>query len=287
MKKQSTLFLHFSLALLLLTSCRHLKNIAYAPPISPQVFLQNQPWIKIEIANTSFIWSQPSSTIFVFFVGLFSIYTGFVIVRSGQLQQSKLWWGVGLVLTGLGALFAGTSYQALGYEIKCNGRQFCTWTSWWEVTYLLLSTLGMNTFLVAAAYTSTKGPFRKALITYAALHTIGYSLLLLGGILFAIQFAVSFECMVLVAAPSVLFLIAIHTLGYANYKDKTNATLRNAWLLFVAVGIAYRAYLISDSAALLWQRGIWFTENDVLHLGMISWVYYLLKKVSPVLVDCK
>ena len=55
-----------------------------------------------------------------------------------------------------------------------------------------------------------------------------------------------------------------------------NLVLLKGWLVFIAVGVAYGIYLSSGLTQQLWQTGIWFTENDVLHLGMIYWVYYLL-----------
>ncbi len=276
----------FSTPVLLLSSgCRHLDNIGYSPKTSPVTFLQDQHYIKIAAGDFSFIWSQPTSTIIVFFVGLFSMYVGYTFIRNRKKQQSKLWWGIGLLLTGLGALFAGTSYQALGYEIKCNGREFCTWTSWWEIIYMLLSVPGMNAFLVATAYTNAKGNFRKAIIAYTLINTIGYSILLLYGALFAVKFAVSFECMSLISTPSVIFLLLLHTTSYAKNKDKMNLLLLNTWLIFVAVGITYGAYLGSGIGASLWQKGIWFTENDVLHVGMICWIYYLFKKLPNAIVD--
>ncbi|MBK7150093.1 MAG: hypothetical protein IPH78_15160 [Bacteroidetes bacterium] len=61
--------------------------------------------------------------------------------------------------------------------------------------------------------------------------------------------------------------------------------LLNTWLIFMVVGIAYGVYLLSGFAATLWQHGIWFTENDVLHVGMIGWVYYLFNNTRQVVVD--
>ncbi len=275
----------FLCSLLLLNGCRQLDNIEYSPKVSPETFLQNQPWLKIQIGDFSFIWSQPTSSIIVYFVGLFTMYAGYRFLRKRKNDQSKLWWGVGLMLSGLGALFAGTSYQALGYEIKCSGREFCAWTSWWEIIYMLLSVPGMNAFLVASAYINTTRNLRKGILVYAVVNTIGYSILLLYGAWFGVRFAVSFECMSLVSAPSVISLLLLHGSNYIKNKDKRDLLLLNTWLIFVAVGISYGVYLSLHAGQYLWEKGIWFTENDVLHVGMICWIYYIQKNLREAVVD--
>ena len=71
-----------------------------------------------------------------------------------------------MLLGGLAALAAGTSYQAFGYQIKCVGQETCAWTSWWEVIYLMFQQVSMDAMLVAiAVFTSTTwiGP-RKATV---------------------------------------------------------------------------------------------------------------------------
>lgn len=271
--------------LLLLNGCNRLDSIEYSPKTSPETFLQNQPWVNVKIGDWEFIWSQPTSSIIVFFVGFYTIYAGYIFLRNRDKQQSKFWWGIGFLLTGAGAIFAGTSYQALGYEIKCNGREFCTWTSWWEIWYMLLSVPGMNAFLVAAAFTNTHGSYRKAVITYAFVNTICYSVLLLFGALWAVKFAVSFECMSLISAPSVIFLIFLHGTAHFRHNEKLNFLLLNTWLIFAAVAIAYCVYLSLDISPYLWKKGIWFTENDVLHLGMVCWIYYVIKKLPNTVTD--
>ncbi|MBK7150094.1 MAG: hypothetical protein IPH78_15165 [Bacteroidetes bacterium] len=154
LQKTFPLFLFAWLLLVGLSGCGAYSGIAGVPPVTPREFLQQQHWIKVEAGRFSFIWSQPSSTLIVYFVGLFTMYAGYTLLHHRNNQQARLWWGIGLLFSGLGALLAGTSYQAFGYEIKCSGRESCTWTSWWEIVYLWLSVPAMNAFLVATAYTS-------------------------------------------------------------------------------------------------------------------------------------
>ena len=268
-----------------LNGCKRLDTIDYSPKETPEFFLQNQHWIKVQLAGFDFVWIQPSSSFIVYFVGAFTMYVGYSFLKVKQKEKSKYWWGVGLLLTGLGALFAGTSYQAFGYELKCHGREFCTWTSWWEVIYMLLSVPGMSAFLVATSYTNATGRYRKGIIAYAGLNTLVYSILLQYGAFMPMRFLVSFDFFVLFSAPSVLFLLLLHSLAYIQKKDAMNLSLLKGWLLFICVGVAYGLYLSSGLTQTLWQKGIWFTENDVLHLGMIGWVYYLLRNLPSTLKD--
>ena len=89
MKKHLKLSPLYFISILLFISCTQLNNIANTPKISPELFLQNQHWIKIQIAGYNFIWSQPSSTVIVYFVGLFSIYTGYSFLHNRQKQHYR------------------------------------------------------------------------------------------------------------------------------------------------------------------------------------------------------
>ena len=150
---------------------------------------------------------------------------------------------------------------------------------------MLVSVPGMNAFLVATSYTNATGRFRKGITAYAGLNTLVYSILLLYGAFMPIRFLVSFDFFVIFSAPSVLFLLLLHGLAYIQKKEAMNLSLLKGWLLFICVGIAYGLYLSSGLTQQLWQKGIWFTENDVLHLGMIGWVYYLLRNLPNTLKD--
>jgi len=275
----------FLAAILVLTGCGKLSTIPQEPKTTPEAFLAAQHWITVHLGDAQVVISQPTSSIIVYFVGLFTILVGFRFYQHRNNQQSKLWWAIGLFLTGFGALLAGTSYQAFGYEIKCHGREFCTYTSWWEVHYMLLSALGMNAFLIASAYSSTRGFFRKSIMLYAVIHSIVYSALLMYGAFVPVQFLVSFELLMLSSAPAVVFVLGLHTNAFRISHDAMNRKLRNTWLVFLLVGIAYGTWLALGLTQPLWNHGIWFTENDVLHVGMIGWVYFLLKRLPKLLRD--
>ena len=88
-----------------------------------------------------------------------------------------------MTLGGIAAISAGTSYQAFGFELKCTEREFCTWTSWWEIAYLALQIGSVNAMLAGVAYACTKGLLRRLLLTYALVNTAIYCFVAAGRIL--------------------------------------------------------------------------------------------------------
>jgi hypothetical protein len=269
----------------LLSGCKRLDTLPYSPLVTPAQFLRDQHWVRVNLCGHAFIWSQPISSFIVFFVSFYAMYTGYRLFRALPLSYAKRFWGIGLMLTGMGAFFAGISFQALGYEIKCSDREYCTLTSWYEVIYMLLSVPGMNAFLLAGVYSSTTGALRKVIGYYACLHTILYTIALLYGAFYPDAWLVSFEFFTLVSAPSVLFLIGLHAYRYMRSKHNKERTLLITWVIFVHVTLLYATYLCLGITQRLWASGIWFTENDLLHTGMIAWIYYISNRLSPTLDD--
>jgi hypothetical protein len=222
-----------------------------------------------------FILIQPSSTVIVYSVALLTLGVGLHFLRVRNNQQTRLWWGIGLLLLGFGALLAGTSYQAFGYEIKCSGREFCTWTSWWEVAYLIFSAAGMNAMLVAVAYSCTTGTLRKVLSACAAASAAVYVGVVLTGALVPVRFLVSFECLMLAAAPAVVLAFILTGRFFLERRDPMSLALLGTWAGFVMVIVAYVLALAMGITQKLRTEGIWFTENDVLHMGMILWMLHI------------
>ncbi|MDX1957305.1 MAG: hypothetical protein SFU98_01965 [Leptospiraceae bacterium] len=274
--------LFFSLVIL---GCGRLDTIEYSPKLSPEAFLSSQHWIRLEFLGLKFVLSQPSSSLIVYFVSFFTIFVGYQFFAQRENHKSKLWWGIGLFLTGAGAVLAGTSYQAFGYELKCVGRETCKWTNWWEIIYALLSGLGMNAFLVACAHSNATGNFKKWITNYAIVNSILYSTLLLYGAFVPIQFLVSFEFLSLSSTPSVIFFIWIYGKAYKQDKSNMNLYLRNTWIILILVIFSYAIYMILGFTQTLWSKGIWFSDNDVLHVGMIYWIYYISTKLPSEVKD--
>jgi hypothetical protein len=272
-------------ALLVLSGCSPLSSIPYRPTQTPANWLEMQPFIRLKVGVSGLILVQPSSTMFVYLLGLLAIGVGIYFFQIQPLQQSRKWWGIALILWGFGALLAGTSYQAFSYEIKCAGRAVCSWTSWWEVIYLLLSVASIDAMLMATAYSCCFGKWRIAIKYYAYLNISLYVIAVFVGVFSLNKFLISFELLLLVAAPNIILLFVINGLRYIRLKNSLDLALFITWIWLGIVIAAYYLYFTLDISNKLWQQGVWFTENDVLHIGLISWISYIGLALARRVVD--
>jgi hypothetical protein len=271
--------------LLTLSGCGRLETIPYTPAQTPETWLQIQPFVEGKLGAYNIVFVQPSTSIIVYLLGFLTIAAGihFLKIRLGQ--RSRLWWGIALLLWGLGALLAGTSYEAFSYSIKCAGRAACVWTSWWEILYLVVSVWSIDAMILAVAYSSTTAGLRKGLFIYALLNAVIYFSLVMIGALVPIKFLISFEFLLLAAAPGIVTLFAISVVRYAKQKQQVDLIYLGTWLLLGLVILAYFMYFLSGNTASLWARGIWFSENDVLHIGLLLWMSYIAFLLAPRVKD--
>ena len=239
----------------------------------------------IKLGARQFILVQPSSTVLVYLLGIITIVAGIYFLRTRASQQSRWWWGIALLLWGSGALFAGTSYQAFSYEIKCAGKAQCSLTSWWEVIYLILSVASVDALLIASAYACSTGKWRKALTAYGFLNITLYTLIVLVGAFSLTRFLISFELLLMVTAPTILLLFLLNGWKYVRHKNSMDLALLITWTWLGIVIGGYFIYLALDITHTLWRRGIWFSENDVLHIGLISWMLYMVLHLTKHVVD--
>ena len=269
------------IVILNISACARLDSIPYTPAQTPETWLQIQPYTQIVFGSQTVIFVQPSTSIIVYLLGILTIGVGIYFLRIRNGQRSRLWWGVALLLWGIGALLAGTSYEAFSYAIKCAGRDLCIWTSWWEIAYLLVSVWSIDAIMAAIAYSSAEGKLRKLLLGYALINALVYSAIVLIGSFVPVKFLISFEFLLLVTAPSILAFFVINGVRFRRQKDRLDLVLLVTWLFLGLVIAAYFLYFVSGLTAVLWEGGFWFSENDVLHIGLILWMLYIAFILAP------
>jgi hypothetical protein len=270
-----------ALAGLAACACGRLQSLPAQPPQTPESFLASQPFVEIGIASRRLVLVQPTSTALVCLLGLVALAAGLRFLRTRGAQRSRLWWGLGLVLWALGTFLAGTSYQAFGYELKCAGRATCAFTSGWEVGYLVVAAWSLDALAVAHAHACAAGARRRRLTACAAVHAAVYSAVVLAGALVPVRALVSFELLVVAVAPWVALFTVTTVRRYLATHDAMAGALAAAWLCLGLVTAAYYAYLVAGIGPELWTRGVWFSENDVLHAGLVAWMLLVALRVAP------
>jgi len=268
-----------------LTACGRLDTIPYEPTQTPETWLQIQPYAEFQFGTQSIIFVQPSTSIIVYLLGVITIAVGLYFLKIRNGGHSRLWWGIAFLLWGVGAILAGTSYESFSYPIKCAGRDACLWTSWWEVIYLIVSVWSIDAMMIAVAYSSTSGRLRQWLTVYAVINAVLYFIVVMVGAFIPVKFLISFELLLIVAAPSIIAFFVINGWRYSRQKQSLDLVYLGTWIWLGVTIAAYFLYLISGNTIALWAKGIWFSENDVLHIGLIVWMIYIAHVLAPRVKD--
>ncbi len=272
-------YTHISLLLILagFGSCRNIEQLQQTPAVLPTEWCLHQPcWMYKNI-----IISQPTSSILVYFLAALTLWLAYYFYSTHNEQQSRYWWGISLLLGGLGAAAAGTSFQAFGYMIKCAGKATCSLTGWWEVVYNVLTVGGAGALLIAISYTCMSAKGQKWSRIYALYSTSIYTVICLTGAFLPNAFLVSFEALILATLPAYFVIIGLNIFQYKKSPSPVLLRLLVCWALLAIVFCAYYWYAVNGFTQQLWKQGVWFSENDVLHLMMLFWclyVYFILEK---------
>lgn len=239
----------------------------------------------MELAGT--VLDEPLGTLLVFALAALWVAAGVYFVVSRRRQLSRVWLGIALLLGGIGAALAGTSYQAFGYVLKCQDWDYCRLTNGFEVGYSLTQALSVSAMLVAVAYACTSGGTRRAFCIYAAANVIVYLAVTAVGVLTPNATLLSFTVLMLFALPGLLLVTILSARHFRREHDAMSRAILLAAILQIVVQAAYFGYWAAGLTAALWDNGdgFYFSENDVLHVGMILWLLYVWRALGPRLRD--
>jgi hypothetical protein len=257
-------------------------SLLLAPLVQPDQYLAGMPHATLSLFGWHPVLIQPSSTILVYLLGLLMVALGIYFLAAQREQKSRKYWGIGLILWGISAIAAGTSYQAFGYELKCRGQEFCLFTDNFELVYMLLTAYSINFLVAATGYTSLGIVGRKRIIKFAVIDSAAYSLFMLVGAMLPVRFMVSYEGFMAFMGGNFVLMFILAIRHYAAKRDRLNLKLIWIWVGFLVVNLGYFAALFSGfPEALYVNKGIWFNANDTLHVLLILWavlVVLLLRK---------
>ena len=268
-------------AIPLLAGCGRLDQLMLSPATTADQWCQERPCVTIG----DIVVAEPTSTVLVGLLSLLWLAAGLALLLTVRGQRSRCWLGIALVLGGIGAGLAGTSYQALSYELKCAGRATCLLTTGFEVGYSITQAASVSAMLISVAYATTTGRPRRGVIVYAVLSAAAYVVIAALGVWLPSALLLSFEVLMAFAVPGIVLVIVITSGRWRRLREPLDRELLVATLVLVAVQIAYFASYAAGLTEALWARGVWFSANDVLHLGMVAWLCYLIIRVRPLLRD--
>jgi hypothetical protein len=272
MKKKSMLFGFIIVFVLFLLYIFMPEGILLEPLITPQEYLDTKPFI--EIFN-KWIIIVPSSTIIVYLLGIQITYLGYSLIKDKQ----KLW-GISLLFWGLGTILAGTSYQGLGYELKCNVQTYCLFTSWFELAYLFVTAISISIMAIAFAEMFAKDKVKRYLSGYGKIAIIVYTFILLLGSILENELMISYELFTVFFMPLFVVFFVINIINYKKDRSRLDKTFIILWIAFLVVNLSYYVYyFLGFTSNIYEQTGIWFSANDVLHIGLILWFLYFQFKV--------
>ena len=272
----------FLLSTSFLSSCK-LDQLVYEPQTTPEAWNTIRPFVELG----GIVLNEPLGSFLVFLLAFLWILSGFYFLQKQNNQSSRKWFGIALILGGVGAAQAGISYQAFSYLLKCKGYDFCRLTNGFEVGYSVTQAISVSAMLSSVAIACTVGSLRKTIIGYCILNAVVYIVFTIVGITQPNKTLLSFEVLMLFAVPGLLFVIIISGISYLKSRAPLDSSLFMAAILQVVVQAAYFGYYGAGITQKLYKNGegFYFSENDVLHVGMILWLAYIVLVVGKHLQD--
>ena len=261
-----------------LAALGRIDELVHQPPTTPTEWCAQRPCVEVG----GITLAEPWSSVLVFALALLWLGVGIYFLVSRRGQRSRTWFGVSLILGGLAAGSAGISYQAFSYELKCAGRDLCALTNGFEIAYSLMQVASMSAMVVAVAYALASERARRAITVYAVLNLIVYVAITVAGVVLPSAFLLSFELLLLFAVPA---LVIAAVLAIRRWQEPLARRILWVLVLLVFVQVAYLVYFALGITESLWASGIYFSANDVLHVGMLAWLAITAGALGPALKD--
>ena len=266
-----------------LTGCGNLADLEYQPPIYSDEWCQQQPCFSVGDA----VLTQPLGTALVFLLAMLWLAAGgyFWFTRAGQ--KSRAWFGAALALGGIGAALAGISFQTFGYMLKCAGRQTCQLTNGFEVGYSISQAVSVSAMVIAVSFACSFSRARTWFVGYAAANAAIYIGITVVGVTQPNATLLSFEMLMLFAVPGIIIVFVLALRRFRESREALYSAIMWAAVLLVVVQLAYFGYFVAGLTQTFWANGegFYFSENDILHVGMILWLGYVVRAVGPRLRD--
>lgn len=228
-----------------------------------------------------------SSSILVFTLSFYGIFVAYKFFQNKKKQNARLYWSISLLLGAVGAMAAGTSFQAFGYEIKCQGKDLCDITSWYEVVYNVLTVWSACFILLGICVAFLHRKKIKPILALCVLYSLAFIVLSILAYQQNYYTILSFEFLLLYISPIYFSVLALVITKYFKSADESTNKYLKSFGILVLTMLGYYIYLELGIGELLWTIGIWFSANDVLHLGMIGWLFYVSNYVLQNVQDKK
>lgn len=246
-----------------------------SPLITPSQLLSTKPYVSIG----SLIIIVPSSTLIVYALGVYTIWIGYQLSKLEKIYQK--YWGFALILWGIGTFLAGTSYQGFGYMLKCSGQAYCLFTSAFELSYLYITALSITVMAYAVGKSSLNKKYLSKYFTVTQIGFLIYTLLLVLGTIVEIHLFITYEWFLVFFLPYFISFFVISVMNNRKTKNMLDQNLIRIWMIMLLVNVIYFIYLFSGIPEMLYENSnLWFSANDVLHIGLIYWMYFIYKTIK-------
>lgn len=214
---------------------------------------------------------QPSSTLLVLILGLEFFVAGVAVgvVRSAG-HGARRWWGAAFITWGIACWLAAVSHQAFTWHVRCAGPRMLAVLRGKEpmdyicltelqdpfhLSYLWLQNFALNLFVVARCYRAV-----RRMVPLGILYAFCNGVALAVGMYYDEHYR-EFEGVLLFSFPTWLFLFIVNRTCIGDWTSTAS------WLL---LGMSFGLFkLVQALPFKTWYTtyGIWFTDNDALHVG--------------------